>query len=107
MHDRSARRTLAAGLAAPFLALAIAGSALAAGDHFNEKFEFEDVTFPDATTGTIYAGSKLNNQGDQFTNCGYFSEAGAFLGQFGSGDFSSTDPDAVLAFCLDHYDERS
>lgn len=75
-------------------------------EHFNEKFEFTPVTFPDGTEGTIRAGSKKNNN-SQFTQCGYFDLADAFLGDFGSGEFASKDAPAVKQFCLDHYGDRA
>lgn len=75
-------------------------------DHFNEKFEFTGVALPDGTTGTIRAGSKKNNNG-QDTNCGYYTSEDAFLGLFDTQAFASADAEAVRTFCLDHYDDRT
>lgn len=72
----------------------------------NEKFEFGPVTFSDGSVGTIRAGSKITNKG-AFTTCGYFTIDEAFLGQFASADFASSDADAVRQFCLDHFADRT
>jgi hypothetical protein len=100
-------RLIGSGLAAFALAAAVASTALAGGTHFNEKFEFDNVTFSDGTIGIIHAGSKLTSQGDQFTNCTYDTTDFAFLGQFGSDAFASTDADAVRDFCLEHFADRT
>ncbi|HET6380373.1 MAG TPA: hypothetical protein VFH63_04970 [candidate division Zixibacteria bacterium] len=94
-------------LVATLLTVAIGAPALAAGDHFNIKFEFEDVTFPDGSGGEIYASSKRNNRGDAFTYCGYVGADQQFMGTFGSGEFSSPVADEVLQFCLDNFANRS
>lgn len=116
---------------APVFSLALAAAALTAGcrnadmptgpdaalpapsfdkggtqNHFNEKFEFADVLFPDGTTGTIRAASKLTNNG-QDTDCAYFTPTDDYLGQFDTQDFSSSDADTVRQFCLDHYADRT
>lgn len=74
------------------------------------KFDFRDVTFPDGTTGIIEAGTKATKKGT-FTLCSYFSPAYAtYLGEYGDNTLPADqveDADAVLAFCLAHYGDRS
>lgn len=74
--------------------------------HFNDKFEFTDVAFPDGTTGTIRAGSKLTN-GAQDTDCEYYTPSDDYLGMFETQDFSSDDAEVIRQFCLDHYGDRT
>ena len=105
MRFRSPSR-IAAAVLGLLLSGSMASTALAAGDHFNSKFEFTDVQFPDGTSGIVYAGSKLSSNGE-FTNCQYDSPDFQFLGQFGTEAFASGDPGTVLQFCLDHYADRS
>lgn len=100
-------RLFGSGLAALALLVGVASTALAGGTHFNEKFEFDQVTFSDGTTGIIYASSKLNNQGDEFTNCEYDTTDFAVLGQFGSDAFASADAATVRTFCLEHFADRN
>lgn len=74
------------------------------------KFSFQDVTFPDETTGIIEAGTKATRKGT-FTQCSYFAPAyAAYLGGYGDDTLPAADVDdaeAVLAFCLAHYADRS
>jgi len=74
------------------------------------KFDFQDVTFPDETTGIIEAGTKATRKGT-FTQCSYFAPAyAAYLGGYGDDTLPAADVDdaeAVLAFCLAHYADRS
>lgn len=76
-------------------------------DQFNEKFEFDPVTFPDETTGIIRAGSKNTGGGSESTHCGYYTPDDAYLGAFNSLEFASADPDEIEQFCLNHYNDRS
>jgi hypothetical protein len=70
------------------------------------KANFPSVTFPDGTTGVITAGSKINNK-DLFTVCDYFSDGyRTYLGMYQNPDFATTDPAALLDFCLAHYVDR-
>jgi hypothetical protein len=69
------------------------------------KYTFENVTFPDGTTGTIYAGVKVTNR-STLTACGYHSSTGQSLGYY-ADSFASDDPAAVEAFCLENFDERN
>ena len=104
------RRFLALALLTLTLALASApATALAARSGFNVKFTFTDQTFSDGTAGVIRAGSKLTGpSGNQLTVCDYSTTGGVtYLGQFESSSFSSTDPVAVLTFCLDNYVNRT
>lgn len=73
----------------------------------NEKFTFADVTYPDGTTGEIEAAVKTTNKTEQ-TACTYFTDDyRAALGYYlERAETASTDPDEVLAFCLEHFDER-
>jgi hypothetical protein len=81
--------------------LAGAGAALAGVT----KFTFTNVAFPDGTTGTIRAGSKIVNKVD-YSVCGYYTANDLFLGQFETADFATTDPGAMEDFCVLHYADR-
>src|SRR5690606_9893513 len=74
------------------------------------KFTFLDVVFPDGTTGIIAAGTKAVNKGT-FTQCSYYSpDWEEYLGGFGDDTLAAADvenPDAVLAYCLSHFQDRS
>jgi hypothetical protein len=94
-------RSIALLLAAFALALALAASAAGAVT----KYTFQNVTFPDGTTGVIYAGVKLTNK-STLTACNYHSSTGASLGYY-ADSFASADPAAVEQFCLDNFDERN
>lgn len=96
---------LAIALLATTAALALPVTVLAGAQH--AKFDFEGVTFPDGTTGTIYVASKQTGGGNTFTNCGYEADDGTFLGNYGDSSFSSTDAGALKQFCLDHFADRS
>jgi hypothetical protein len=93
-------RSLAILVLAVVLALALAASAAARVT----KYTFDNVTFSDGTTGTIYAGVKVTNR-STLTSCGYHSSSGASLGYY-ADSFASDDPAAVEQFCLDNFDER-
>ena len=72
------------------------------------KFTFNDVTYPDGTTGEIEASVKNTNK-SHLTYCGYFSDDYAeSLGYYQERTTTpaSTDPEQVKAFCLEHFDER-
>ena len=86
-------------------ALALPGAAFAGAQH--AKFDIEGVDFPDGNTGTIYASSKMTGKGSTFTNCGYETTDGTFLGNYGDASFFSTDADALKQFCLEHFDDKS
>lgn len=73
---------------------------------FNEKFSFDPVTFPDGTTGEVYAASK-RAKNNQDTSREYETPDEQFLGLHQSRDFSSPDADAVRDVRLSHYGERS
>ncbi len=84
---------LVLGLLVPAVALAGSG-----------KFTFNDVTFSDGTVGELEASSKVKKN---FTTCSYFSDDyEAYLGYFQSAEFASEDAEEVLAFCLEHYEDR-
>jgi len=72
------------------------------------KFTFNDVTYPDGTTGEIEASVKNTNK-SHLTYCGNFSDDYAeSLGYYQeqAETTASTDPEQVRAFCLEHFDER-
>lgn len=86
-------------LLATVLFLLTASVALAAGP---VKYTFNDVTFPDTTTGEIEATSKTG-----YTTCRYFSDD--YLTYLGGYDeaVGFGDGPAVLQHCLDNYDNRT
>ena len=72
------------------------------------KFEFEDVTFPDGQTGTIYASVKDMKNKDDNVYCQYQSSEHEHLGYYLEFvESAPTDANAVLQFCLDNYDWRT
>ena len=79
------------------------------GTAANLKFSFEDVVLPDDQVGEITAGVKLQKNNPDSVYCGYFTDD--FVESLGYYfDFhepAPTDPDAVLAICLDEFDERN
>ena len=83
--------------------LALAGTAQAKVT----KFTFNDVTFPDGTTGEIEASVKLTNK-SQLVYCGYFSAGYAeSLGYYEEfTDSPPADASAVETFCLQHFGDR-
>jgi hypothetical protein len=93
-------RALALFLVAFVLALALAATAAAKVT----KYTFRDVTFPDQTTGIIYAGVKETNRSN-LTACNYFSDTGQSLGYY-ADSFTSDIPAEVEQFCLANFDER-
>lgn len=96
---------VAAALALPVAAVAGATRTT----QFNLKFTFAGQTF-DGTTitgGVIRAGSKKTGSGSTFTNCDYYTAQDAFLGNYQSPAFASSNPDAVRQFCLDNFAART
>jgi hypothetical protein len=93
-------------IAALVLAVALVLAAPAAAKV--TKFTFNDVTYPDGTTGEIEASVKNTNQ-SHLTYCGYFSddyrESLGYYQEF-SETTASTNPEEVKAFCLESFDER-
>ena len=83
--------------------LALAGTAQAKVT----KYTFNDVAFPDGTSGEIEASVKTTNK-SQLVYCGYFSSGYAdslgYYQQF--TDSPPTTADGVETFCLDHYGDR-
>lgn len=77
------------------------------------KFTFEDVTLEDGdlvVENGVIEGSVKDKKNDKqdWTNCSYYTEAwGEYLGSFGSGDFASTDREAVEDFCVEHFPDRT
>lgn len=72
------------------------------------KFTFNDVMYPDGTTGEIEASVKSTNK-SHLTYCGYFSddyqESLGYYEEFSEAT-ASTDPGEVESFCLESFDER-
>jgi hypothetical protein len=82
-------------------ALVLTASALAGVT----KYTFNEVTYPDGTTGEIEAGVKDTNRSD-LTNCSYFSDDyQQALGYYADAVVFTT-AEEVRQFCLDHFDER-
>lgn len=78
---------------------------VAAGDHI--KATANDVTFSNGTTGELEVGSKITGNDSSYTTCSYFSDDYTeSLGYFESAEFASTDSDAVITFCLQHFEDR-
>lgn len=81
-----------------------------ASQNVSGKFTFESVVLPDGTEGIIEAAAKSNANKGTFTKCSYFTAGyGAFLGGFGDDSLAAADAAdaaAVLAYCLEHYDDR-
>lgn len=94
------RSLLVAGMAT----LLLTSTALAAGDHFNTKFEFSPVTIGDSMNLTIYAASKHNKS--DVTVCEYQTAEGDFLGYFESLEFASEDAATIEQFCIASFDAR-
>ncbi len=71
------------------------------------KLVFENVTaIPEAGPLTIRAGTKEVKKAN-YTVCEYYRyPTDEYLGAYESALFTSTDADAVLGFCLSHYDDR-
>ena len=71
------------------------------------KFEFENVTFPDGTTGFIYASVKTHKSKSDSVTCTYQSSDRQSLGYYLEFvEPAPSDPDAVLDICLESFDER-
>jgi hypothetical protein len=92
-------------LAAMFVVLVLAVPALAGSV---SKLTFDNVTYPDGTTGVIEASVKVVNKSGT-TVCDYYSDNHvAFLGQYQQvGGFAATDPAQVEQFCLDNFANRT
>ena len=89
-------------------ALVLAAAAAAGVAKFTLTGEtLTDETGTVTTTGVIQAGSKTTGNGNTFTSCGYFTADGAYLGQFETAGFASTDATAVESFCLSHLGDRA
>ena len=69
------------------------------------KYTFNDVTYPDGTTGEIEAGVKDTNKSD-LTNCTYFSDDYREALGYYADPVVFTTAEEVRQFCLDHFDER-
>ena len=69
------------------------------------KFDFDNVAFPDGTTGVIYASVK-DNHNNSNTYCEFATESGEFLGYYQEPDVVFSQPDQVEQFCLDHFGDR-
>lgn len=93
--------TIAAAGAAALLLAAPAAQAS------TTKYTFEDVTFPNGQTGTIHASTKIMKKKPDNVYCNYQTADWENLGSY--LDFvepAPTDPQGVLRFCLDNFDER-
>lgn len=74
-----------------------------------EKFSFNDVTLPDGQVGEIEAGVKTHPNKDDSINCSYYTDdyRDSLGYYFDFVEPAPHDPDVVLQFCLDNYDERN
>lgn len=73
----------------------------------NHKHLFDDVTLPDGRQGEIEATVKVQKKTDSVT-CNYFVDPNrTVVGYyFKQVEPAPTDPDDVLDFCLEWYEER-
>lgn len=81
---------------------------LAAPAHASsEKFTFEDVTFPDGTTGIIYANVKTHKSKSDSVTCAYQTSDHQSLGYYLEFvEPAPSDEGGVLQICLESFDER-
>ena len=71
-----------------------------------QKYTFDPVTYPDGSTGVIEASVKTTNKSD-LSYCGYFTDDYMeSLGYYQAQGFATDDPDVLLQWCLDHFEDR-
>jgi hypothetical protein len=101
------RYSAAAAIGAVTMGVAMALAPTAASAAV-ERFTFNDVVLPDGQVGEITANIKETNKANS-VYCGYFSDDfRAFLGYyFALVETVPADGDALLALCLDRFDNRN
>lgn len=101
------RYSAAAAIGAVAMGIAVALAPTAASAAVN-KVTFNDVVLPDGQVGEITANTKETNK-DSSVYCGYFTDDfREFLGYYFA--FVGTvpaDDDALLALCLERFDQRN
>ena len=96
------RRVVISAAVILLLALAFTSVALAA----TNKYSFNDVVIDDQKV-EITASVKDNNKG-KYTQCTYFSDDYlTFLGEYAEPVAAGATAEEVLAFCVEHFDERT
>ncbi|MGH3099170.1 MAG: hypothetical protein ACRDMV_24565 [Streptosporangiales bacterium] len=97
------RRLLTAAAAAGAAIILTAPAAQAS----TTKFEFDNVTFPDGRTGTVYASTKTMDKKPDNVYCGYQSSDFQPLGHYLEFlEPAPSDAQAVENLCLAHFDDR-
>lgn len=71
-----------------------------------KKFVFEDVTFPDGSTGSIFASIRITRQ-ERTATASYFDDDDGYLGQYRERNgFASQDDADVRKWAVSHYGDR-